>query len=69
VPALAAALTDTEALIRGHAAWALEQLASKANHGQIGAALEQVKQQENNENVLEEIGLSIYNIKENNEIS
>ncbi len=62
-PALTGALTDTEALIRGHAAWALGQLASRTNHGQIGAAMKQVKQQENDENVLEEISLSIDNIR------
>ncbi len=67
VPALAAVLTDAEALIRGHAAWALGQLASRANHGQIGTVLEQRKQQEHDVNVLEEIRLSIDNIKENNE--
>jgi len=66
VPALAGALTDTEALIRGHAAWALGQLASRANYRQIGAALEQTKQHENDMNVLEEIELSIENIKGNN---
>jgi len=59
VPALMDALTDTEALIRGHAAWALGQLASRANHGQIGVALEQGKQQEHDVNVLEEIELTI----------
>jgi len=67
VPALAAALTDAEALIRGHAAWALGQLASRANHGQIATALEQRKQHENDVNVLEEIKLSVDNIKGNNE--
>jgi len=67
VPALMDALTDTKALIRGHAAWALGQLASRANHGQIGTVLEQRKQHENDVNVLEEIKLSIDNIKENNE--
>jgi epoxyqueuosine reductase len=64
VPALAAALTDTEALIRGHTAWALGQLASRANYGQIGAALEQRKQHENDVNVLEEITLSIRKIRD-----
>jgi len=67
VPALVAALTDTEALIRGHAAWALGQLASLADYGQIGAALEQAIQYEHDKDVLEEIELSIENIKENNE--
>lgn len=67
VPVLSDALMDTEALIRGHAAWALGQLARKANHRQIGAMLEQRKQHENAKNVLEEIKLSIKNIKENYE--
>jgi len=62
VPALADALADTDALIRGHAAWALGQLASKVNHRQISALLEQKERCENNKNVLEEINLSIYNM-------
>jgi len=64
VPALAYALTDTEALIRGHAAWALGRLASRANYGQIGAALEQREQHENDVNALEEISLSIRKIRD-----
>jgi len=64
VPALAAALTDTEALIRGHAAWALGRLASEANSRQIHTALKQRQPQENNEEVLQEISLSIQDIKD-----
>jgi len=67
VPVLMEALGDTEALIRGHAAWALGRLASRTNHGQISAVLEQGKQRENDVNALEEIELTIDNIKENNE--
>ncbi len=63
VPVLANALLDTEHLVRGHAAWALGQLANRANHGQISAALEQGKQYENNVNVLEEVALSLHNIR------
>jgi len=69
VPALTDALMDEEALIRGHAAWALGQLATRDNHRQIGAALEQGKQREYDVNALEEIELSIDRIKENNEES
>ncbi len=67
VPVLEDALADADALIRGHAAWALGQLASQANHGQIDALLKQRKQHETNKNVLEEISLSIYNIRNTNE--
>ncbi len=63
VPVLTEALMDTEALIRGHAAWALGRLANEANHERIGTILEQGKQREDNDNVLKEINLSIYNIR------
>jgi len=69
VPVLTEALMDTEALIRGHAAWALGQLANGVNHRQVGAALEQQKQHECDVNVLEEISLSMDHINENTEIS
>ena len=63
VPVLTEALMDTEALIRGHAAWALGRLANEANHERIGTILKQGKQREDNDNVLKEINLSIYNIR------
>lgn len=69
VPALTDALMDEEALIRGHTAWALGQLATRDNHRQIGTVLEQGKQREHDANALEEIELSIDRIKENNEES
>jgi len=69
VPVLTDALMDTEALIRGHAAWALGQLANGVNHRQLGAVLEQQKQSEYDVNVLEEIHLSMENINDNYETS
>lgn len=64
VPALLQALRDDEPLIRGHAAWALEQLYPHKAEGDIRAALAYLSTTETDSKVLEEIQISLGNIKE-----
>ena len=55
VPALVATLKESEALVRGHAAWALGQISSPDAIG----ALEQATTSEVDPYVLEEIGMAL----------
>lgn len=63
VPELLAVLGDAEPLIRGHAAWALEQLANTGNYGYILSALLAAVQTEEEHEVLEELRASISSIR------
>jgi len=56
-------LDDGEALIRGHAAWALGQLHNGQNTDVIAGALNACMDKENDDNVLEEISSSIEYIR------
>lgn len=59
VAELLPALQDDEPLIRGHAAWALAQLANRGNHGYILSALRAAEGAEENHEVLAEIDAAI----------
>jgi len=52
-------LDDKEALIRGHAAWALGRLSHVENHQRISEALHRCSSLESNNDVCEEINLTI----------
>jgi len=56
---LLAVLGDEEALIRGHAAWALECLADEKNQHRIYTALQDCVDREKNNEVLEELDTTI----------
>jgi len=63
VPDLVAVLGDDEALIRGHAAWALGKLAGAQNANMIAGILSACSEREKNQDVLEEIYASIKYIR------
>ncbi|MDX8390262.1 MAG: tRNA epoxyqueuosine(34) reductase QueG [Mariprofundaceae bacterium] len=63
VPILLDALEDSEPLIRGHAAWALAELYPYVLDGEILQKLTYHLAYENDQDVLEEMTLSIENIK------
>ena len=67
VEQLTAALGDVEPLIRGHAAWALGQLADRQNRLAMLAALARRQKTETDDAVLEEILLTIGNIRMHDE--
>lgn len=56
-------LDDEEPLIRGHAVWAIGQLADDRNHRYIAQLLHARSAQEKDERVLEEISSSMQNIR------
>lgn len=63
IPALLESLNDPEPLIRGHAVWALERLYPHKREGDIPGALAYLSATETDPNVLEEIELTLRNIK------
>ena len=63
VAELLAVVEDTDPLIRGHAAWALAQLANSGNHRYILSALLEARQAEDDHEVLEELDASICAIR------
>jgi epoxyqueuosine reductase len=65
VPLLLEALRDTEALIRGHAAWALGRLCQQADAAEIIEALLAQSVQETDQNAIEEMNVSIEHIRKN----
>ncbi|MDQ7010854.1 MAG: tRNA epoxyqueuosine(34) reductase QueG, partial [Mariprofundaceae bacterium] len=65
IPLLLRAMHDDEPLIRGHAAWGLEQLCDHANAKQVLDGLQRAGAVERDKNALEDIDLSIQYIKEN----
>jgi len=64
VPMLVEALSDADALIRGHAAWALGRLCDAAVRGEVLGALTVAMGSEEDHDVLEEMATTISNIKE-----
>jgi len=60
---LIAVLDDAEPLIRGHAAWAIGQLASQENRADILDVLVRMNAAENNDAVREEISLTMRHIR------
>ncbi len=63
VPLLMDALKHDAALVRGHAAWALSRLTTVAGHAAVLSALDTAMAAETDERALEEMNLTIQNIR------
>jgi epoxyqueuosine reductase len=63
IPDLMAVLDDREPLIRGHATWALAQLADTDHQAHILSVLMAAKEVEEDDGMLEEISMNIANIR------
>jgi len=64
LPSLVKALTDGSPLVRGHAAWAVAQLAQRHNLQEVSrAALESRAETEHDSSVLEELRSALADLK------
>jgi epoxyqueuosine reductase len=65
LPHLQRLLNDEAATLRAHAVWAMQQLCNTTNWADIVAILERQRQQDTNQEVIEEIELSLQEIRMN----